>query len=361
MILLIISAIMIGYCGLLFLVYFIFNKKNTKSFDSSSTNTVNVIVPHRDDQENLKNYLAQIKIQNNFEAFTWIISEDGNSSNYANEKNTHFITNKNENYFGKKAAIENAIANSKSDYVIINDTDVVFHSNQYFSSIKQELDMHQPDLWIGLYQFIPQGHYFLDALQLNESRVLQMMTYSFAKIGHPILCSGTNMAYARETFERLQPYKNNKHIMSGDDMFLLDTFRIEKNIKIFTSNETNTVLSTITKKSWNAYFHQRLRWIKKTKYLKNYLLHFVSTLSLSANIACMVAWILFFRTAEIGYLFILLSKTMTELLIAHTGHLKVEKKFTLASVLLSHFYGLVLIYMLIFGLANKTSWKGRQI
>jgi hypothetical protein len=75
----------------------------------------------------------------------------------------------------------------------------------------------------------------------------------------------------------------------------------------------------------------------------------------------MIAWILFFRTAEIGYLFILLSKTMTELLIAHTGHLKVEKKFTLASVLLSHFYGLVLIYMLIFGLANKTSWKGRQI
>jgi poly-beta-1,6-N-acetyl-D-glucosamine synthase len=188
-----------------------------------------------------------------------------------------------------------------------------------------------------------------------------MMTYSFAKIGNPILCSGANMAYTQSAFERLQPYKNNKHIMSGDDMFLLDTFRIEKNIKIFTSNEKDSVLSTMAKKNWSKYFHQRLRWIKKTKYLKNYLLHFVSTLSLCANIACMIAWVLFFNTAEIGYLCILLSKTITELLIAHTGHLKLEKKFTLASVLLSHFYSLVLIYMLIFGLVNKTSWKGRQI
>jgi poly-beta-1,6-N-acetyl-D-glucosamine synthase len=361
MILLIISIIMIGYCGLLFFIYFIFNKKNTKTFYSSNTNTINVIVPHKDDDENLKNYLTQIKTQNNFETFTWIISEDGHTSQYTNEKNIHFITNKNEEYFGKKAAIENAFAYSKSDYVIINDADVVFQSNQYFASIKQDLNMHQPDLWIGLYQFIPQGHYFLDALQLNENRVLQMMTYSFAKIGHPILCSGSNMAYASSVFERLQPYKNNQHIMSGDDMFLLDIFRLEKNIKIHTNNETDTILSTKAKNSWSAYFHQRLRWIKKTKYLKNYLLHFVSALSLLANIACIAAWILFFNTLEIGYLYALIVKTITELLIAHTGHLKVEKKFTLASVLLSHFYSMVLIYMLIFGLVNKTSWKGRQI
>jgi poly-beta-1,6-N-acetyl-D-glucosamine synthase len=361
MTLLIISVIMIGYCGLLFFIYFIFNKDNTNSSDSSNNNTVTVIVPHRDDQENLKNYLTQIKTQNDFDIFTWVVSEDGIHSNYVNEKNIQFIKNENGKYFGKKSAIENAIAHSNRDYCIINDVDIVFNSKQYFSTIKQDLDNHQPDLWIGLYQFIPQGHYFLDALQLNENRVLQMMTYSFAKIGHPILCSGANMAYARTTFEKLQPYKDNQTVLSGDDMFLLEIFRIKKNIKIITSKEIDTIISTEAKNSWYTYFQQRLRWIKKTKYLKNYLLHFVSTLSLFANLACIATWILFVKTAEIGYLYVLLTKTVTEWLIAHTGYLKTEKKFTLASVLLSHFYGLVLIYMLIFGLVNKTSWKGRQI
>jgi poly-beta-1,6-N-acetyl-D-glucosamine synthase len=361
MILLVISIIMIGYCSLLLFIYFIFNRGSGKSLEDSNPKTLKVIVPHRDDQENLKNYLNQIKTQNDFETFTWVISEDGEKTRQVNEKNIHFITNKNKNYFGKKSAIENAIAYSKSDYAIVNDSDVIFNSKQYFSVVKQDLEMHQPDLWIGLYRFIPQGNYFLDALQLNENRVLQMMTYSFAKIGNPILCSGANMAFAQSVFESLQPYNDNKHIMSGDDMFLLDTFSRDKHIKIFTNNEKDSVILTSAKKSWAEYFHQRLRWIKKTKYLKNYLLHFVSALSLSANIACIISWALYIHTLEIGYLYVLLVKTITELFIAHTGYLKLEKKFTLASLLFSHFYSLVLIYMLIFGLTNKTTWKGRQI
>jgi hypothetical protein len=91
------------------------------------------------------------------------------------------------------------------------------------------------------------------------------------------------------------------------------------------------------------------------------LLKAIGILTSAVHIITLVNWALIILAFRWEYLYIIIIKTVVELLVGFTGHLKMEKKFTIASVLLSQFYGLVLIYMLIFGIANTTKWKDRTL
>jgi poly-beta-1,6-N-acetyl-D-glucosamine synthase len=198
-------------------------------------------------------------------------------------------------------------------------------------------------------------------LQLTENKVLQLLTYGFARIGAPILCSGANLAYNKKRFQDLQPYQHNLDILSGDDLFLLETFMQQEKITIGTSNDPALILQTMAKSTWSAYFAQRIRWSSKSKYLKNYLMHIIAIISIGAHAAGLASILLYCVTQQLIFLYFLGLKIIIELVIGFTGQLKLEKKFTAAGVLISSFYSLVLIYMLIFSFRKTTTWKGRTL
>jgi poly-beta-1,6-N-acetyl-D-glucosamine synthase len=341
------------------MAYFVFNQKEKKEIPITATKNMSVIVPHRQDVPAIKNYLSQIKDSQTEAGITWIFSEDGKASHYSDGANILFVQSNDSK--GKKAAITHAMNFVKDAYVLTNDADIFIPSKDYFRRVQSEIIAQKSQLWIGLYEILPSGHYFLDALQLSENKILQMLTYSFTKIGKPILCSGANLAYEKAVFEKLKVYEGNLHILSGDDLFLLEAFSNQNDINIATSKHKDTIVKTSAKKDWAAYFSQRIRWAGKTKYLKNFNLHFVSLVTLLSHLFCTagIAFALVYK--QWHYLFPLILKSITELYVAYTGEMKLEKKFTFASVLFSQFYGLILIYMLIFGSLNKTRWKGRTL
>ncbi len=349
------------YCNVLLVIYFIFHVKEEKQNDHSLQANFDIIVPHRNDAANLNHYLKNIETLNYFNNYKWIISEDGSSSHFTNKKNITFIQHTDTSKIGKKAAIHNALQVSDKALVMVHDADIAFQSLDYLDAVQKKINGTGIDLWIGLYQLQASGHYFLDALQLSENRILQMMTYSFAKLKHPILCSGANLLYTKSGYEKTQPYDTNWSVLSGDDLFLLDAFIKSEVLKIESSNEAATVVTTPAKSTWHDYFSQRIRWASKTKYLDMPLLKAIGLLTSAVHVITLVNWALIILAFRWEYLYIIIIKTVIELLVGFTGHLKMEKKFTIASVLLSQFYGLVLIYMLIFGIANTTKWKDRTL
>jgi poly-beta-1,6-N-acetyl-D-glucosamine synthase len=362
MIVFIVSFILLlVYCNVLLVVYFVFHVKEKKQNDHSPQTSFDIIVPHRNDAEHLNHYLNTIETLNHFTNYKWIISEDGSNSHFTNKKNVTFIHQGDISKMGKKAAIHNALKVSDKAFVLTHDADISFQSLDYLDVVQKKTSGTGTDLWIGLYQLQASGHYFLDALQLSENRVLQMMTYSFTKLDHPILCSGANLLYSKSGYEKTQPYHTNWSILSGDDLFLLQAFIKSEVLKIDSSNDAATVVKTPAKSTWHAYFTQRIRWASKTKYLDMPLLKAIGILTSAVHIITLVNWALIILAFRWEYLYIIIIKTVVELLVGFTGHLKMEKKFTIASVLLSQFYGLVLIYMLIFGIANTTKWKDRTL
>jgi poly-beta-1,6-N-acetyl-D-glucosamine synthase len=357
-----ISVIIISLYGALLLgVYFIFISKSKVPIHSIQEINFEIIVPHRQDEINLKQYLENIKHLEHVENYNWIISEDGNTNTQESSSHIQFIQSNIEATAGKKTAILNAIKHVSKTKVLIHDADIAFHSHHYLEKINKQLSSGQYDLWIGLYELLPSGHYLLDTLQLSENRVLQMITYSFAYLGCPILCSGANMGYSISTFKQSMPYNNNLAILSGDDMFLLSAFKKIKNVKIGSSNDPDLIVQTASKTTWHNYLAQRIRWAGKSKHLQMPLLKGIGALSVAAHLFAVLAWFMFGFTLQQNYLYLILFKTLIELLVGFTGPLKMEKKFTLSSVLLSQFYGAILIYMLIFGIVNTIKWKDRTL
>ncbi len=355
------SVLIVVYCAMLLFMHVLFHLPEKATTVPPTSKHLNIIVPHKADTENLKQYLAQIKKLEAVEAVEWIISEDGQDSIFQDEANLTFIkSNINAKTHGKKQALLNAMQHAKAEYIIVHDADVLFPDTKYLKRFYDKR-LQNLDLWIGLYQLEATDNYFLDALQLTENNVLQLLTYGFARIGNPILCSGANIAYNKKQFQKLQAYQNNLDILSGDDLFLLEAAVKNKTIQIGTSNDPSLILKTKAKSTWTSYISQRIRWASKSKYLKNYLMHSIAIISVGAHTAGLTVLALYCITQQWVFLFLFGLKVLTELIIGFTGHLRLEKKFTAAGVLISSFYSLVLIYMLIFSFRKKTTWKGRTL
>lgn len=101
----------------------------------------------------------------------------------------------------------------------------------------------------------------LERLQMAEYAAIQQLTIETAKRGHAVMCSGANLIAKRDRW--LESYPDlHPEIPSGDDMFLLESFkRRGLNIAVSESEELTAIVRPQT--TWLAFFHQRMRWAGK--------------------------------------------------------------------------------------------------
>jgi cellulose synthase/poly-beta-1,6-N-acetylglucosamine synthase-like glycosyltransferase len=101
----------------------------------------------------------------------------------------------------------------------------------------------------------------LERLQIAEYAAIQQLTIETAKRGHAVMCSGANLIAKRDRW--LESYPDlHPEIPSGDDMFLLESFkRRGLKIAVCENEELTAIIRPHT--SWRAFFHQRMRWAGK--------------------------------------------------------------------------------------------------
>lgn len=152
---------------------------------------------------------------------------------------------------GKKYALHKLISAADTEYVWLQDDDVL---------APDKTPETTADLLI-LPLRMAGGNTFVERLQRAEYAAIQQVTVETARKGKAVMCSGANMIVRRErwleSWDELHP-----EIPSGDDMFLLESFK-RRGLKIDVLDEADYTAVVQPVKSWSALFRQRMRWAGK--------------------------------------------------------------------------------------------------
>lgn len=105
------------------------------------------------------------------------------------------------------------------------------------------------------------GTSLVERLQVAEYAAIQQLTIAAAQRGHAVMCSGANMIVHRERW--LESWGDlHPEIPSGDDMFLLESFK-RRGLRIAVIDEPAYTATVMAQPSWRAFFRQRMRWAGK--------------------------------------------------------------------------------------------------
>ena len=158
---------------------------------------------------------------------------------------------------GKKYALYRLISVAETEYVWMQDDDIVLE-------VKGErLEVKGVDLLILPLRMESESEHpsLLERLQMAEYAAIQQLTIETAKRGHAVMCSGANLIAKRdrwlESYEDLHP-----EIPSGDDMFLLESFK-RRGLKIAVSESEELTAIIRPHTEWCAFWKQRMRWAGK--------------------------------------------------------------------------------------------------
>jgi cellulose synthase/poly-beta-1,6-N-acetylglucosamine synthase-like glycosyltransferase len=101
------------------------------------------------------------------------------------------------------------------------------------------------------------------AMQSHEMVALQMITMGAFHIKRPFMCNGANFSFTKKAFLKVDGYRGNDHISSGDDIFLLEKlWQLNSEHCVYLKNPAATVI-TYPKDRWKSMVLQRARWAQK--------------------------------------------------------------------------------------------------
>lgn len=106
-------------------------------------------------------------------------------------------------------------------------------------------------------------HKLSGVMQSHEMIALQMITMGAFHLKRPFMCNGANFSFTKSAFLKVDGYKGNDHISSGDDVFLLEKlWQLDSEHCVYVKNPDATVV-TFPKKHWKDMILQRARWAQK--------------------------------------------------------------------------------------------------
>lgn len=265
--------LVVFYLTLLFYVLFIiafilgFGKIKSKISDSKNPKTTfSIIVPFRNETENLPQLLQSISLLNYPKELFEVILVDDDSFEEFRIQNLEFriqiIKNIRKTNSPKKDAINTAIAMAKNDWIITTDADCLVQKN-WLKSFDNFIQKENTKMVAAGVCYLPKKG-FLHDFQNLDFLSLQGVTIGSFGIGKPFICNGANFAYEKAFFNKLNGFEGNSEIASGDDVFLLQkALQFDsKNVGFCTDKESIVVTKSVS--SWKELFFQRVRWASKS-------------------------------------------------------------------------------------------------
>ena len=357
-------CIMLTYCLLLFYLYTGLEQSTTfKPEIHAKKISFSILIPFRNESEYLPILLQSLSKLNYPTSHFEVLciddhSNDTSSSIIENFKESHpnfpirVLTS---TIPSKKAALECGISHTQHDRIITTDADCILPSN-WLEAYNTSLQQHNSHFIAGPVRYISDGS-FLQAFQHLDFLSLQGVTIAAFQKNVPFLCNGANLCFYKPTFYALNGYEGNKHIASGDDLFLLQKFAKYDNSKLRFLASTDCLVQTHPESTWRSLFSQRMRWVAKTSAVRNVLAISTGAIVFLTNasilvlpfLAPLLAWTLFS------------AKFVTDLLFLNKSSQFYEKKSPLITVIFSAFlYPVFSTLVVFFSLTNSYTWKGRR-
>ena len=174
----------------------------------------------------------------------------------------------NEAFWGnKKYALTLGIKASKKDYLLFTDADCYPASKDWITSMSSQFTMNKTIvLGYGAYEKIAGS--FLNKIIRFETMLTAIQYFSWAKIGHPYMGVGRNLAYKKEEFYNVKGFIDHMQIRSGDDDLFINQVAKSKNTAICYSPESFTYSQPKT--SFKDWFNQKRRHVSTARFYKTF-------------------------------------------------------------------------------------------
>jgi len=262
----------------------------------------------------------------------------------------------------KKAALQIAVNKASFENILVSDADCLSEKGRLkaFAACLQDEKVH----------FIAGGVRVTSTPNLlalfQELDGISMLGVTAACLAQqfPVMANGGNMAFRKIDFLSLAAYEKDKHIATGDDVYLMHLIRNKFPEGIIFLNHPAGIVSTAAQENVIAFLQQRKRWLSKAMLMPDRRITAVLVFNYFYALAC-VSFICFFWV-DIRLLYLGLSLYAAKF-IADTIFMCLPMRFQNALYLLPLLpliEALHLFYVLITGLMSFSSgyqWKGRMV
>lgn len=237
---------------------------------------ISVIVCAKNEEENVAKFIPLLAEQN-YPDFEIVLIDDASSDNTlelfeAFEKQYSNIrlvkVQNNEAFWGnKKYALTLGIKAAKKEYLVFTDADCFPTSKDWITAMSSQFTLHKTIvLGYGGYEKIANS--FLNKIIRFETVLTAVQYFSWAKIGHPYMGVGRNLAYKKEEFFNVNGFINHIQVRSGDDDLFINEASNSKNTTVAYTTESFTYSAPKTKyKDW---FIQKRRHVATAKHYKSF-------------------------------------------------------------------------------------------
>lgn len=322
---------MIVFLYIAFLIYFLamlwiaigfLLLPNYKTSNNRSTTPFSIVIPFRNEAENLPKLLESINNQHYPIALYELLfvddaSEDDSVKLLERWKkevsiSCRIIQNKRSSASPKKDAITLAIKEAKYAWILTTDADCQLPRSwlRYYDQIIQHKN---PKMVCGPVIY-PSETNALGSFQFLDGLSLQAAAMGSFGWRRPMLCNGANMGYLKSAFMEVSGFEGNDHIASGDDIFLLEKMIKEfpKQVHFLKSNQAT--VHTQSETSWKAIIAQRIRWASKTTRTQSWGTKLLGGIVFMGNLAFLVApFALFMDLTTLDYIVLFGSKITIDL------------------------------------------------
>ena len=361
----IISFITLIYCFSILSVSIGFFKEQHKSVRLSNPVKISILIPVRNEEQTILNCLHSLENQNYDKSDFEIIIINDHSTDKSVKMIKNHITNSLFDYSfyelvdndSKKEALKLGVEKIKYSLIATTDADCELPSN-WLKNVASNIV--EKDMLLGPIMFkYDKG--FLNKFQLLDMMAMQGLEFGALNLGYPILNNAANLSYRKGALEDVNGYDNYK-TPSGDDVFLLEKF-IQKDKRIKGLLIKDFIVETPSEKGWRAFFNQRLRWASKSKFYKNKMLIYFSSIILIQNLVSHFIYIALplVENYMCTLTILLLSKWVIDFILLLLVASFFEKKSVLIYFIpVQLLYPIYLVGIWVASITVKYSWKGRE-
>jgi cellulose synthase/poly-beta-1,6-N-acetylglucosamine synthase-like glycosyltransferase len=264
-----------------------------------------------------------------------------------------------ENEYGKKTAITKAIEHSNHELIITTDADCSYGKN-WLKSINEFYTNTKPSMIIAPVKM--KYSTLFTKLQALEFMSLMGSGLSFANISIPILNNGANLIYTKTAFNDVNGFEDNSYHISGDDIMLLENFKVKKKKILALFNNESTVETTPAKNIFD-FIAQRIRWASKTKLSNSMDAKVVGVLIILFNSSIIMNLVLsqFYNPLVDFFLVQCIIKFVFDFLfIFLVAAFLQERKLIIYYPIVAIMYPVYIIVIGIGSLKGSFEWKGRK-
>lgn len=329
----------------------------------SATTKFSIVIPFRNEAENLPNLLHSISLlQYPVDLFEVILVDDDSEVKFqvASFKFlVSLINNERKSTSPKKDAIETAINMAKYDWIITTDADCLVAPN-WLKAFDNYIQLTSKKMVAAGVSYLPKNG-FLASFQNLDFLSLQGATIGSFGMKQPFMCNGANFTYKKDFFYALNGFQGNENIASGDDVFLLQKAIAKESTSVGFCMHYQSIVKTEAVDSWKSLFYQRVRWASKSTGYSSVFGKTLALVVLLGNVSCIVFFTLCLINLVSFNCFLLYFgiKILVDFILIFQSNLffKTKTNWMILSLLIYPFFSTIVAF---YSLIGNYEWKGRK-